>query len=571
MGTTDVAAYPWRFKLVLAMLLCAVVVLSWRVIDLQILDHEFLSMEGDARTLRTEEVKAYRGMILDRNGEPLAVSTPVVSLWANPQEVENPQAFAAALNGPLEISAEVLIQRLRANSSREFIYLKRHLPPAQAAHILGLKVAGVYGRREYRRYYPAGEVAAHLVGFTNIDDAGQEGMELAYDGWLQGVSGSKLVMKDRYGRTVEDIKPLQVDKPGNNLYLSIDLRLQYLAYRELLAAVSEHKARSGSLVLLDAQTGEVLAMVNQPSYNPNKRSTINHSNLRNRAMTDVFEPGSTVKPLTVAAALDSGKYSPESRINTAPGYLRIGRNTVRDHRNYGEIDLTTLLSKSSNVGAGKLALSLDPDAVWSIFSRVRLGQDTGSGFPGERVGLLPYHDNWQDIELVTLSYGYGVSVTALQLAQAYTPFADQGNLKRVSLLKQDQPVTGESVMSAGTADKILSMLETVIKSGTGTRARVPFYQVAGKTGTVHKNAAGNYQSDKYLALFSGIAPVNSPRIVAVVVIDEPGGREYYGGEVAAPVFSRVITGAMRLLDVAPDAQPEKAVVDSRVKSGGDAA
>lgn len=567
----DVAAYPWRFKLVLGVLLCAVALLIWRVIDLQIMDHEFLSMEGDARTLRTEAVKANRGMILDRNGEPLAVSTPVVSIWANPQNVENPQALAAALNGPLEMSAEVLLQRLRANSSREFVYLKRHLPPSEAARILGLKVKGVHGLREYRRYYPAGEVAAHLVGFTNIDDAGQEGMELAYNGWLEGVAGSKLVMKDRYGRTVEDIKLLQAEKPGNNLYLSIDLRLQYLAYRELRAVVSERGAKAGMLVLLDAQTGEVLAMVNQPSYNPNKRSTITQSNLRNRAMTDVFEPGSTVKPFTVAAALDSGKYSPESRINTAPGYLRIGRNTIRDHRNYGDIDLTTLLSKSSNVGAGKLALSLDPDAVWGMFSRVRFGQDTGSGFPGERVGLLPYHEKWRDIELVTLSYGYGVSVTALQLAQAYTPFADQGKFKQASLLKQDQPVAGESVMSADTAEKILAMLETVTKSGTGTRASVPFYQVAGKTGTVHKNTGGNYQSDKYLSLFSGIAPVDSPKIIAVVVIDEPGGKEYYGGEVAAPVFSRVVAGAMRLLDVAPEAQTKKAVVDSRVKTGDDAA
>lgn len=567
----DVAAYPWRFKLVLGVLLCAVALLIWRVIDLQILDHEFLSMEGDARTLRTEAVKAYRGMILDRNGEPLAVSTPVVSIWANPKEVENPQALAAALNGPLEMSTEVLLQRLQANSSREFVYLKRHLPPSQAAHILDLKVKGVHGLREYRRYYPAGEVAAHLVGFTNIDDAGQEGMELAYNGWLQGVAGSKLVMKDRYGRTVDDIKPLQADKPGNNLYLSIDLRLQYLAYRELRAAVSERGAKAGMLVLLDAQTGEVLAMVNQPSYNPNNRSTITQSNLRNRAMTDVFEPGSTVKPFTVAAALDSGKFSPQSRINTAPGYLRIGRNTIRDHRNYGDIDLTTLLTKSSNVGAGKLALSLDPDAVWGMFSSLRLGQDTGSGFPGERVGLLPYHEKWRDIELVTLSYGYGISVTTLQLAQAYTPFADQGKLKQVSLLKQNQPVAGEPVMSTDTAEKILAMLETVTQSGTGTRARVPFYQVAGKTGTVHKNTGGNYQSDKYLSLFSGIAPVDSPKIIAVVVIDEPGGKEYYGGEVAAPVFSRVIAGAMRLLDVPPEAQTKKAVVDSRGKTTGDAA
>ncbi len=567
----DVAAYPWRFKLVLGLLLCTFALIIWRVVDLQILDHEFLSMEGDARTLRTEPVTAYRGMILDRNGKPLAVSTPVVSIWVNPQEVDDPQVLAAALKDPLMMPEGVLLQRLQTNSSREFIYLKRHLTPAQAAHILDLKVKGVHGQREYRRYYPAGEVAAHLVGFTDIDDSGQEGMELAYDDWLQGVAGSKLVMKDRYGRIVEDLRSLREDKPGNNLYLSIDLRLQYLAYRELLAAVREHKAKSGTLVLLDAQTGEVLALVNQPSYNPNKRSSINRSNLRNRALTDIFEPGSTVKPLTVAAALESGKYSPASRINTTPGYLRIGRNTIRDHRNYGEIDLTTLLVKSSNVGAGKLALAMDADAVWSMFSRVRFGQDTGSGFPGERTGRLPYHENWRDIERVTLSYGYGVSVTTLQLAQAYTVFAGQGELKLTSLLKQDAPVAGEPVMSASTAKSILSMLEAVTREGTGTRARVPFYQVAGKTGTVHKVSAGNYQSDKYMALFAGLAPANDPKVVAVVIIDEPGGREYYGGEVAAPVFSRVVAGALRLLNVPPIPEARKSVANSHSKSGGDAA
>ncbi len=567
----DVAAYPWRFKFVLGLLLSTFALIIWRVVDLQILDHEFLSMEGDARTLRTEPVTAYRGMILDRNGKPLAVSTPVVSIWVNPQEVDDPQVLAAALTDPLMMPEGVLLQRLQTNSSREFIYLKRHLTPVQAAHILDLKVKGVHGQREYRRYYPAGEVAAHLVGFTDIDDSGQEGMELAYDDWLQGVAGSKLVMKDRYGRIVKDIRSLREDKPGNNLYLSIDLRLQYLAYRELLAAVREHKAKSGTLVLLDAQTGEVLALVNQPSYNPNKRSTINGSNLRNRALTDIFEPGSTVKPLTVAAALESGKYSPASRINTTPGYLRIGRHTIRDHRNYGEIDLTTLLVKSSNVGAGKLALAMDADAVWSMFSRVRFGQDTGSGFPGERTGRLPYHENWRDIERVTLSYGYGVSVTTLQLAQAYTAFAGQGELKPTSLLKQDAPVAGEPVMSASTAKSILSMLEAVTREGTGTRARVPFYQVAGKTGTVHKVSAGNYQSDKYMALFAGLAPANDPKVVAVVVIDEPGGREYYGGEVAAPVFSRVVAGALRLLNVPPTPEARKSVANSHSKSGGNAA
>ena len=361
------------------------------------------------------------------------------------------------------------------------------------------------------------------------------------------------------------------EKPGQNLQLSIDLRLQYLAYRELKAAVEEHKAKSGQLVLLDAQTGEVLAMVNQPSYNPNNRTTMNHTNLRNRSMTDVFEPGSTMKPLTVAAALESGKFTNRSQINTAPGYLRLGRNVIRDHRNYGTIDLATLISKSSNVGASKLALAMDAENVLSMFRNVGLGQDTGSGFPGERIGLLPYHSQWRDVEKATLSYGYGLSVTTLQLAQAYTAFANDGRVKPVSLLRQDKEVAGQQVMSAETADALMGMLESVVrKGGTGTRAAIPFYRVAGKTGTVHKLSEGGYQDDKYLALFAGLAPATNPRVVAVVVIDEPGGNEYYGGEVAAPVFSRVVAGALRLMDVSPDdvSSTERVVVRGENGQGG---
>ncbi len=549
----ELKAYPWRFKCAMGMVVLGFALLVWRVIDLQVLDHEFLSTQGEARALRVEKVNAHRGMILDRNDQPLAVSTPVVSIWINPQEVTDSEAAVAQLSGPLKISAEALRSRLKNGSAREFVYLKRHLPPASAEKILALGVDGVYATREYRRYYPAAEVTAHLVGFTDIDDVGQEGMELAYDSWLQGVAGRKLVMKDRSGRIIKDLQSLKEDKPGQDINLSIDLRLQYLAYRELKAAVKEHGAKSGTLVLLDARTGEVLALVNQPSYNPNRRSTINHTNLRNRAITDVFEPGSTMKPLTVAAAFESGKYDLNSKIDTSPGYLRIGRNTIRDHRNYGEIDLATLISKSSNVGASKLALSMDAEEIWSMFSGVRLGQDTGSGFPGERGGLLPYRDRWRDIELATLSYGYGLSVTTLQLAQAYTVFANKGEFKPVSLLKQQQSVTGAPVMQADTASKLIMMLEKVVtKGGTGTRASVPSYRVAGKTGTVHKLSEGGYQADKYIALFAGVAPVTNPRVVAVVLIDEPSGKEYYGGEVAAPVFSRVVAGALRLLNVSPD-------------------
>lgn len=565
---THIAAYPWRFKLVAGFLIIAFMLIIWRIVGLQIIEHDFLSAEGNARTLRTEPVKAYRGMILDRNGEPLAVSTPVVSIWVNPKEITDLKLLVSALAKPLNIPAHILTKRLQKTKGREFVYLKRRMPPSLAENILDLKIAGVHSHKEYRRYYPAGEVAAHIVGFTDIDDSGQEGMELAYDDWLQGRAGRKLVMKNRYGRVVKDIKSLQEEKPGKNLYLSIDLRLQYLAYRELLAAVKEHHAKSGMLVLLDAETGEVLAMVNQPSYNPNKRDSIKYDHLRNRVLTDVFEPGSTVKPFTVAAALEAGKYSPTSIINTSPGYMRIGRNTIRDHRNYGEINLETLLIKSSNVGAGKLALALGHNTVLSMFSKAQFGVVTGSGFPGESAGTLPYHNKWKDIELVTLSYGYGISVTTLQLAQAYTIFAGNGKLKPASLLKQTEPVAGAPVISTKTATAILAMLEGVVQQGTGTKAQVSSYKVAGKTGTVHKATGGVYKSDKYIALFAGLAPAINPKIIAVVVIDEPSGKEYYGGEVAAPVFSRVAAGALRLLNIPPNNVKPK-IVDSTDNTEGD--
>jgi len=545
------AAYPWRFKFALVLLSLLFLVMGWRVVDLQIFDHEFLNTQGDARALRTEEISAHRGMIRDRNGLPLAVSTPVSAIWINPQKVEDPGAAAARLSGALGISPALLKQRLEKHKNREFIYLKRRIPPAQADNILALKVAGVGKKNEYRRYYPAAEVTAHLVGFTDIDDQGQEGVELAYDSWLKGVAGAKLVLKDRYGRIIRDLQPLREEKRGKDIYLSIDLRLQYLAYRELKAAVNKYRAKAGSLVLLDAASGEVLALVNQPSYNPNNRGTINHANLRNRAMTDVFEPGSTMKPFTVAAALESGEFSTTSRVDTAPGYLRLGRHTIRDHRNYGEINLTTLLSKSSNVGASKIALALDEEVLWNLFSQLGLGQATGSGFPGERAGILPYRERWRDVEIATLSYGYGLSVTAIQLAQAYTSLANRGRLKPVSLLGSNEEKGGVAVISSEAADRVLTMLERVVDSGTGTRAQVENYRVAGKTGTVHKLGEKGYQQDKYLAVFAGVAPVEQPRLVAVVLIDEPSGREYYGGEVAAPVFSRVISGALRLLNVPP--------------------
>lgn len=552
-AATQKVTAAWRYRCAVGLLVAAFLVIGWRVVDLQVFNHDFLNGQGDARILRVERVNAYRGMILDRNSEPLAVSTPVVSIWANPQQIVDAPAAASLLSKPLGLSNKTLQQRLKAKGRREFVYLKRQLTPARAEQIMALKLPGIYSQREFRRYYPAAEVAAHLVGFTDIDDKGQEGLELAYDEWLHGEAGKKRVLKDRYGNIIKDLQAIKSEKPGQNLQLSIDLRLQYLAYRELKAAVEEHKAKSGHLVMLDAKTGEVLAMVNQPSYNPNNRSTMNHTNLRNRAMTDVFEPGSTMKPLTVAAALESGKFSTQTKIDTTPGYLRLGRSVIRDHRNYGVIDLATLLSKSSNVGASKLALSMDIEHLLNILRELGLGQDTGSGFPGERIGLLPFHTRWHDTEKATLSYGYGLSVTTLQLAQAYTVFANQGEVKPVTLLRQNLPVQGKPVITEETADSLLAMLEKVTQRGGGaTRASIPFYRVAGKTGTVHKLGEGGYQQDKYMGLFAGLAPASDPRIITVVVIDEPSRDQYYGGEVAAPVFSRVVAGALRLMNVSPD-------------------
>lgn len=549
----ELKAYPWRFKFALGLLTLVFIMMIWRVVDLQVLSHEFLDGQGKARAVRVENVVAHRGMILDRNDQPLAISTPVTSIWINPKQVEDLDQTARRLAKPLKMSVAALKRKLRRSGNREFVYLKRHMPPSLADQVLAMEIAGVHTQKEYRRYYPAAEVTAHLIGFTDIDDLGQEGMELAYNDWLQGVAGKKLVMKDRFGRIIKELQSLKEEKPGQNIRLSIDLRLQYLAYRELKAAVKEHRAKSGSLVLLDSQTGEVLALVNQPSYNPNNRSTINHANLRNRAITDVFEPGSTMKPFTVAAALESEKYSPGSVIKTSPGYLRVGRKTIRDHRNYGDIDVTTVLTKSSQVGATKLALSLGSDAIWGMFSEVGLGQDTGSGFPGERGGLLPNHVQWRDIELATLSYGYGLSVTTLQLAQAYTSLANGGQLKGVELLADPKNGRTQKVISRNTSTKIVKMLETVVgKGGTGSRAGIAGYRVAGKTGTVHKIGEKGYLKDRYTAIFAGMAPASDPKLVAVVMIDEPGSGEYYGGEVAAPVFSRVVAGALRLLNISPD-------------------
>ena len=523
-----------------------------RLVYLQVAAQSFLKDQGDRRVLRVENIPAYRGIIQDRNGEPLAVSTPVVTLWANPRELITQQHAWGALAKKLGVNNARLRDRILRNQEKQFIYLQRHMNPSKADEILQLDIAGVYGLEERRRYYPASEVTAHLVGFTNIDDSGQEGMELAYQEMLQGVDGKKRVVKDLKRRTIKDVGLIRNAAPGQDVTLSIDLRAQYLAYRELLSAVNEYQATSGMAVALDIQTGEVLAMVNQPSYNPNNRSTRDVGNLRNRALTDVFEPGSTVKPFTVAAALESGLWKPESQIDTTPGYMRVGRKSIRDLHNYGVIDLTTLIAKSSNVGAATLALSMKEDAVSGMFRRLGLGQATGTGFPGESVGMLPVRQRWRPIEIATLSYGYGLSVTAMQLAQAYAVLGSGGIKRPVSLLKVDSEVPGERVLDEKYAREVMAMMEQVTSDqGTAKKANVPGYRVAGKTGTVHKVSANGYEAHQYLGLFAGVAPADNPRIAMVVVIDDPKGDSYYGGLVAAPVFSRIMSGLLRVKNIPP--------------------
>lgn len=551
------AARSWRIWLVVFLLALIVAGITSKLLSLYGDDQAFLRSQGDARTLRTMLIPAHRGLITDRNGEPLAVSAPVATIWADPLRTDLQHGGLTRLAQLLDMKPHELKSVLTANPERRFLYLKRQVTPELAEAVEALGVPGVHADREYKRYYPVGEVATHLVGFTNVDGEGQEGLELAYNHSLRGEPGRKLVLKDRVGRTIKHIRSLQDADAGNDLQLSIDLRLQYMAYRELKAAVESHRADSGSAVVLDAQTGEVLALVNQPSYNPNDRSGLSTDALRNRALTDLFEPGSTIKPLTVAAAMMSGQYTRESVIDTSPGYIRVGGASIKDHRNYGKLDLTGIITKSSNVGVTKLALEMPHDTVRNLLHNVGLGRDTGTGFPGERTGVLPFLAERQRVERATLSYGYGLSTTLLQLAQAYVPLAADGIMRPATLLKQTQAPAGTRVLPPGVGPQVLDMLETVISAqGTGRRAAVEGYRVGGKTGTVHKASGGGYAEDKYVSVFTGIAPLTNPRLVIAVMVDNPKGQEYYGGLVAAPVFSRIAAGSLRLLNVPPDKWPE---------------
>ncbi|MEM8815905.1 MAG: penicillin-binding transpeptidase domain-containing protein [Pseudomonadota bacterium] len=548
-----------RRSLVILLLFAGVAsTLVARAVHLQVLDKDFLNRQADTRHLRVESINAHRGTITDRNGEPLAISTPVDSIWVHPATIAPAIERVKELAQVLDLDAESLARRITRSMDKEFVYVKRGIPPESTRHVLALRVPGVNVQREYRRYYPHAEVTGHLLGFTNIDDKGQEGLELAYDYWLAGEPGAKRVLKDRYGRSVENVASIRPPHHGKDLIASIDLRIQYLAYRTLKAAVQKYSAESGSVVVLDTNSGEVLAMVNQPAYNPNDRSQLYPERYRNRAVTDIFEPGSSIKPLIVAAALESGRFRPSSVIDTAPGYVEVGAKRIEDSRNLGRVSLTTILARSSNVGVTKLAMDLESEQLWQTMTRFGLGELTNSTFPGESTGSLSHFSYWRPISQATLAYGYGVSVTPLQLAHAYAALSGDGGIPPVSLLALDKPAEADRAISADTADAVRRMLEEVVRpGGTGTKASVTGYRIAGKTGTAWKSSAGGYSEDKYISIFAGLAPASAPQLAAVVMIDEPSGELYYGSDVAAPVFADVMAEALRLLAVPPDALPAR--------------
>lgn len=548
-------AYPWRYRLLLALLLIAAAGLVWRMVYLAVFNRNFLQQQSDARTLRVVPMPAYRGMITDRNGTPIAISTPVDSVWIDPQEFDEKDPRIAQLAQTLAMPVAELQARVNKNADREFVYLKRSLDPATGQTIRALRLPGVGLQREYRRFYPQGEVTAHLLGFTNIDDHGQEGLELAYDQWLGGETGLKRVLKDRMGRTVQEINTLREPRPGHDLKLSIDQRIQYLAYSELKAGLAKFQAESGSAIVLDVNTGEILAMVNQPSYNPNNRPSEHDGRYRNRAVTDLFEPGSTIKTFSTLSALASGKYQSTTLVDTNPGYIYVDGNRVQDDdgHNNGVIDLTTILARSSNVGIAKITLSLPADNLWQVLHAVGFGQSVNIGFPGEVAGSLVHRNPWHSFALATLSFGYGMSANLLQLAQAYTILANHGVKKPLSLLYVDHPPIGQQVLETAPVNKLLEMLEAVSKQGgTAPLARVPGYRVAGKTGTARMVGARGYEKNHHNSSFVGIAPASNPRLLVAVFLHDPSGKYYLGGYTAGPIFSNIMGESLRLLDVPPD-------------------
>jgi len=550
--TGFVALPPWRSRLLFVALLLGLCGLVARSVYLQGIHNDFLQQKGDARYGRVVDINAHRGMITDRYGEPLAISTPVESIWVSPQDVEATPQQVKQLAQIVGMNVEEVRSRL-FDTTHDFVYLKRQLSPEQAEKVVKLEMPGVSSRREYRRYYPGADMNAHLLGFTNVDDNGQEGLELLLQDKLGGKAGSERVIKDRRGHTVEDVASLRAPKPGSDMALSLDSKIQYQAFREIKLAVEQHHAKAGSIVVLDAKSGEVLALANWPSYNPNNRAKVELKAMRNHAVTDLFEPGSTMKPFTVATALEAGKVTPETRINTENGVFTVGGRKIHDTHPEASLTVSQVIQVSSNVGAAKLALSLTPETFWRSLSDAGFGAQTGSAFPGEAAGKLRDYKKWQPIEQANIAFGNGISVNLLQLARAYTVFANDGDLKAVTLLRQDISSVGKKVFSQATAQQVRDMLELVVKpGGTAPLAQINGYRVAGKTGTAHKVEGGHYVN-RYVASFVGLAPASNPRLIVAVMVDEPAGDQYYGGQVAAPVFSNVMGSALRQLNVPNDA------------------
>lgn len=548
---------PWRMATVGGLLLGGLVLVAGRAFYLQGLNTDYLQGKGDAVANRNLTLPAHRGQVSDRHGQLLAISTPVESLWARATELKLSAGQQAQLARVLGMPAQDLATKLARKTRGEFS-VRRPVTPEQAVKIAAMGVPGLYLRREYRRYYPAGEVAAHVVGFTNVDDLGQEGVERAYQDWLAGREGERQIMRDRRGNTIRDLAPIKTAQMGGNLALALDLKIQYLAHRELAAAIAAHKAKGGSVVVLDAKTGEILALANLPNFNPNNRRNYQPGPMRNRAVIDTFEPGSTIKPFVAAAVLERGLFHPESVIDT-PQTWRVGNKLVRDEHPHPQMTVCEIIQKSSNVGAVKMAMTLTPQQFWDVLNRAGFGQMPGSGFPGETAGRLRDADTWRPVEQATMAYGYGLSVSLLQLTRAYMAFANDGEVMPLSFLRREpQEIMGERVFSPSVAREVRTMMEAVTQEGgTGTRTRVPGYRVAGKTGTAHKLVDGRYAPDRYLSSFVGMAPASNPRLIIGVVIDEPSDGVYYGGSVAGPVFAQVMAGSLRQLALPPDA-PETA-------------
>lgn len=544
----------WRFWCVLVFLAIGFFALIGRLIDLTVLNRAFLVKQGQLRTLRLVEIPAYRGMIMDRHNQPLAISTPVDSVWVNPLQFHPTNEQLDHLTQALQLSSQAIQEQIHVSTARNFIYLKRGIPPDISKKIAVLKIPGLFFQREYKRYYPEAEVTAHLIGLTNVDDHGQEGLELAYDQWLAGKPGKKQVIKDRLGNIISEVALLKKPEQGQPLTLSIDKRIQYAAYQALKTAVDQYQAEGGSVVVMDAHSGEVLAMVNQPSYNPNNRPAQRDGRYRNRAVTDMYEPGSTIKTFTLALALESGKYSPQTIIDTRPGWMVVGGYRINDDDDFGVINVGEILAKSSNIGAAKIMLSLPPRSHWNLLHEAGFGELTDSHFPGETPGRLPEEQVWRPSEVATLAYGYGLAVTTLQLAHAYTVFADGGVLRPLSLLKISQMPAGVRVLPANIAAQMLLLLEQVVQPGdhhTGTRAQVPGYRIGGKTGTSYIAGPHGYDRHNYNSSFVGIAPLSNPRLVIAVYIRQPHGG-HMGAVVSAPVFAQVMSDALRILNILPD-------------------